>query len=94
MIPDSKLYLVTNPLVKGKTECEIEDLFADKVLTTVIKGKTFCRSSGFDKEKHYGKQVFSKYVCRNYRKIDFTGFMTLLNTIKALVAIAGEGHVK
>jgi hypothetical protein len=94
LIPKSKLYLVTNPLVKGKTECEIEDLFSDEVLATVIKGKTFCRSSGFDKEKHYGKQIFSKYVCKNYRKIDFTGFMTLLDTIKALVVSAEEEYVK
>lgn len=94
LIPKSKLYLVTNPLVKGKTECEIEDLFSDEVLATVIKGKTFCRSNGFDKEKHYGKQIFSKYVCKNYRKIDFTGFMTLLDTIKALVVSAEEEYVK
>ena len=39
----SNLYILTNQLVGGKTECEIEDLFDEKTLSIEIGGKTFSR---------------------------------------------------
>ena len=37
------LFVVTNHLVNGKEECEIEDLFTEDLLKIEINGKTFDR---------------------------------------------------
>lgn len=84
-LPDSNLYLVTNPLVKDKKECEIEDLFPDSILDTVIDGKRFVRK-GEDMKTTYGKDVFSKYVIAHYSAIDFSNFKPLLNAISSSIA--------
>lgn len=79
------LYLVTIPLVKGKPECEIEDLFPDEVLNHEIDGKKFDRK-GKDSEKSYGKHVFSLYIAKNLNDIDFEGFIPLIETISKIVS--------
>ena len=55
LIPNSKLYVATNPLVGEKKECEIEDLFSPELLNIVLDGKTFCRKDKFDNTKYFGK---------------------------------------
>ncbi len=86
LIPDSKLFVVTPPLVDGKEECEIEDLFADELQSLNLEGKTFCRKDRFDTSKYFGKEIFSQYVYENYQKIDFSGFIPLLDTINSIIA--------
>lgn len=81
LVPNSKLFLLTNPLVSGKAECEIEDLFPQDVLAHKIDGKTFTREDRYDIQKYYGKEIFSKYVSRNYKDIDFSEFRGLLNAL-------------
>ena len=54
---NSNLYLVTIPLVKGKTECEIEDLFDEKTLGIKIEGKSFSCSGNFD-EKYIMEKIY------------------------------------
>lgn len=49
LLPDSKLFLLTNPIGEGRTECEIEDLFLPTQLELVLGGKTFSREDKFDK---------------------------------------------
>ena len=88
LIPDSKLFVVTVPLVNNKEECEIEDLFADELLNLSLNGKTFCRKDKFDNNKYFGKEIFSQYVYENYQKIDFSGFIPLLDAIDAIIAQA------
>lgn len=85
LLPDSSLFLLTNPLVAGKTECEIEDLFSSDLLGLVLDGKTFSRKDKFDKDKHYGKEVFSEHVLTNYQSIDFHGFIPLLDALNGIV---------
>lgn len=85
LLPDSKLFLLTNPLTTGKTECEIEDLFAPDLLGLVLGGKTFSRKDKPDKDKHYGKDIFSEYVLANYQSIDFRGFIPLLDALNSIV---------
>lgn len=58
LIPNSELYVVTNPLVGEKKECEIEDLFSPELLNIVLDGKTFCRKDKFDNTKYFGKEIF------------------------------------
>lgn len=85
LLPDSKLFLLTNPLVEGKQDCEIEDLFAPELLNLVIDGKTFSRNDRANKEKHYGKEIFSQYVLSNYQSIDFQGFIPLLDALDNII---------
>ena len=84
-MPDSKLFLLTNPLMPGKAECEIEDLFTADLLNLVLGGKTFSRKDKPDKDKHYGKEIFSEYVLANYQSIDFQGFIPLLDALNSIV---------
>ena len=62
----------------------MEDLFDDEVLNHVIDGKTFSRKDG-DRNKNYGKHIFSQYVLHNYKSIDFKNFKPLLDSIDAVV---------
>ena len=86
LIPDSKLFLVTPPLVGSKEECEIEDLFSDELLSLNLDGKTFCRKDKFDDSKYFGKEILSQYVYENYQTIDFSRFIPLLDVIDTIVA--------
>ena len=88
LIPDSKLFLVTPPLVGSKEECEIEDLFTDELLSLNLDGKTFCRKDKFDDSKYFGKEIFSQYVYENYQTIDFSRFIPLLDVIDTIIAEA------
>lgn len=83
----SNLYLSTHQLVKGKKECEIEDLFDDNTLNTIINKKTFERDSKkYNDQNNYGKAAFADYVSKNYKKIDFNNFKPLLDTINEIVS--------
>ncbi len=85
LIKESNLYLITNPLVQGKPECEIEDLFSQEVLDTEIDGKKFDRKVEKGDSKHYGKVVFARFVYDNYEKIDFPQFLPMLDNINRVV---------
>jgi hypothetical protein len=87
LLTESKLFLVINPLIPGKTECEIEDLFPLKVLEHKVGGRIFFREDNYDSKIYYGKNDFSKYIFANYQKIDFNGFETLLNTLNTIVEL-------
>lgn len=86
LLEKGNVFLLTNPLTRNKPECEIEDLFSDKALEHEIDGKTFCRSSSYDIQTHYGKEIFSKYVSDSYKSIDFSGFRPLLNALNTVVS--------
>lgn len=79
------LYILTNPLVKGMSECEIEDLFDDDTLNHQINGKSFCKKADFDTEKYYGKEIFSKYILKNYSDINFDEFRPLLDNLVKII---------
>lgn len=80
------VYVLTNPLVDGDKECEIECLFSKEVLGHRINGKEFSRKDKYDTEKCYGKEIFSQYISSNYEKIDFSGFRPLLDALNFVVA--------
>lgn len=86
LIPGGNLYLMASPLMPGKGECEIEDLFDKATLDHVIAGRSFSRSERYDTEKYYGKDRFSKFVLANYRTINFSNFRPLLDALSALIA--------
>lgn len=77
------LRLVSVPLPAGKSECELEDLFSEEVLNIEIDGRKFSRKDE-NPQKYYNKDIFSKYIFKNYKKYDFTGFKPLLNILNML----------
>ena len=79
------LFLLTNPLIDGAEESEIEDLFDEKTLSHKIGEKEFNRNAKADSDKFYGKEIFSQYISSNYRDIDFSGFRPLLSNIQNVV---------
>ena len=85
-LEDNKnIYLITNPLISGKEECEIEDLFPQEVLQYEINGKRFCAKDHFDSNKFYGKEKFSQYIASHYNQIDFSCFKPMLDAINTIV---------
>lgn len=90
LVVASKLFLVTNPLVGGKSECEIEDLFSEEVLGTTLNGKTFNRNPDADNSQHYGKRKFAEYIYAHYKEIDFSNFIPLLDVIRSIVVQEGS----
>lgn len=83
--PSSSLYLLTNPLVGEKNECEIEDLFSPDLLSLRLGNKTFSREKSYDKNKYYGKDIFSSYVYMHYKEIDFSKFTPFLDALNSIV---------
>ena len=79
------LFVVTNHLVNGKEECEIEDLFTEDLLKLELDGKTFDRK-GSGSNNQFGKAIFANYVASNYMTIDFSGFIPFLDTINQVIA--------
>lgn len=78
------LHILVTPLVKEK-ESDIEDLFDKETLEHEIHGKVFCKKDTYDINKYYGKDIFSKYIMKNYEKINFEGFKPLLNNIQFVI---------
>jgi RNA-directed DNA polymerase len=79
------LYLLTVPLIGGKPECDIEDLFDDITLSHKIGGREFTKQDKYDGSKYYGKEIFSKYVLNNYLDINFNNFRSVLNNMRNIV---------
>lgn len=80
----ANIYIMTNKLVNNMEECEIEHLFPKDVLDHKIGGKSFSLK-GEDSSTHYSKEIFSQYIAHNYKKIDFTNFQQILDTITSII---------
>lgn len=85
VFPDTNLFLITNKLVEGKEESEIEDLFDKSTLKTIVDGRKLSLKDKYDTKQFYGKEIFSKYVINNYEKIDFTNFRCILDNIVSII---------
>ena len=97
IIGGANLFLVTNPLVNGKDECEIEDLFDADTLGHTIGGKSFSKDDKADKDKYYGKEIFANYVQSSYLSVNFANFKPMLDNIAKIVndyATEIENNVK
>lgn len=75
------LYLLTVPLIDGKPECDVEDLFENITLSHKIDGREFTKKDNYDVSKYYGKEMFSNYILNNYSDINFNGFRPVLDNI-------------
>ncbi|MCQ2514590.1 MAG: retron Ec67 family RNA-directed DNA polymerase/endonuclease [Ruminococcus sp.] len=83
-IDNKNLFIVTNPIIGEKKECEIEDLFELDTLNHKINNKSFSRESNYDINNYYGKNEFSKYVIANYKNIDFSNFKRMLDVLNEI----------
>jgi 5S rRNA maturation endonuclease (ribonuclease M5) len=79
------LHIVKVPSAAG--DKDIEDLFKPDLLSTKLDNKVFYKkNTGLDPKIHYGKAHFSEYVVTpNKKKIDFSDFEPLLNTINDII---------
>lgn len=82
---DTNLFLITNQLIDGNVESEIEDLFDKSTLETIIDGRKLVLKDKYDTKQFYGKEIFSKYVINNYEKIDFSNFKCILDNIVSII---------
>ena len=85
LTPCGNLFLLTNPLVEGRTESEIEHMFTQETRSIELGGKKLSLASNFDKTRYFGKDHFSNYVLANYSTIDFSGFRPLLNALRTIL---------
>ena len=79
---NGSLYIMATPLVSSKNDgnfSDIEDLLLSRNSAPTLKGKEFQKDGG---DNHYGKEIFSKYVLKNYKEFDFTEFIPLLDGIR------------
>ncbi|WP_027206366.1 retron Ec67 family RNA-directed DNA polymerase/endonuclease [Butyrivibrio fibrisolvens] len=74
------LYIQVVPLVKGKEDCEIEDLITENVDDLIIEGRHFDRKGKADKEKFYNKDVLSHYIEEHENEFHFDCFKELFKT--------------
>lgn len=77
----ANLFLQTIPLIDSSEECEIEDLYMKELLETPINGKIFCKDADDDSKEYVGKHIFSLYVLKHYEEINFSNFISLLDSI-------------
>ena len=85
LTPCGNLFLLTNPLVEGRTESEIEHMFTQETRSIELGGKKLSLASNFDNTRYFGKDHFSNYVLSNYSTIDFSGFRPLLNALRTIL---------
>lgn len=81
------LYLLTVPLINGKLECDIEDLFDNNTLFLKIEGKEFSKKDSYDVSKYYGKEIFSQHISQNYSDINFNQFRPVLDNINKIIDV-------
>ena len=86
LLKECNLHLVTHPLPAGEKEGEIENLFDESTWQVKLGGKSFNpNEKTFDKSKHYGKDIFSKYILSHYENINFDGFRPMLDRINSII---------
>ncbi len=83
---EDNLYVAVCPMGNDQKECEIEDLFCKETLSTIIDGKTFDRHRKKGDMEHYDKVQFANYIMKNYKDVDFNGFVPLLDTVSSIIA--------
>lgn len=79
------LYMLVTPLINEYDQTDIEMLFDEDVQNIVIDGRALDKSGKKDKEKYFNKDIFSQYIMKNYKKINFDNFRPMLDDIRKIV---------
>jgi len=81
------LYIVLTPLLPGKDNTSIEDMFDQSTLSIKLNGKGFNRSNIGDSGSSYGKAVFAKKIVEERASsINFNGFIPLLDRLSSAIS--------
>lgn len=92
VLDNGNLFLVTNPLMPGEKESEIELLFDDSTRNHIINGKIFSLDNKYDKKIFYGKDIFSNYILSNYQQINFDNFKPMLSNFVSVINNYSNEH--
>ena len=92
VLDNGNLFLVTNPLMPGEKESEIELLFDDSTRNHIINGKNFSLDNKYDKKIFYGKDIFSNYILSNYQQINFDNFKPMLSNFVSVINNYSNEH--
>lgn len=87
------LYGMTYPLIKGKNEIEIEDLYDYDNLRECFDVDKFSREKDAGKSGCYGKTIFAKRILDNSCCVDFSYFKPILDQIND-IASKKDGYFK
>lgn len=87
---NENMYLLTLPLVNNKTECEIEDMYSEKILQTKINGKYYNKNGGTN---NIGKKMFAVYIKKNFNNINFDNFIPILDNIINIINHYNANHI-
>jgi len=80
------LYIVLTPLLPGRNETTIEDMFDQATLSIKINGKGFNRSNTGNSDSSYGKAVFAKKIVEERASsINFNGFIPLFDRMSRVI---------
>lgn len=90
MYLNENMYLLTLPLVNNKTECEIEDMYSEKILQTKINGKYYNKNGGTN---NIGKKMFAVYIKKNFNNINFDNFIPILDNIINIINHYNANHI-
>lgn len=81
------LYVAITPLIAGYDLTDMEMLFDEDVQNVEIDGRTLDKTGKKDKLKYFNKDIFSKYIMKNYDKINFENFKIILNNIQNIMTL-------
>lgn len=82
---DNLYVATTTPLVPEYDQTDIEMLFDEEIQNIEIDGRTLDKSGKKDKEKYFNKEIFSKYIMKNYDNIDFENFKPIFENLKEMI---------
>jgi hypothetical protein len=81
------LYIVLTPLLPGRNETTIEDMFDQTTLSIKLNGKGFNRSNTGNSDSSYGKAVFAKKIVEERASsINFNGFIPLFDRMSRVIS--------
>ncbi len=80
------LYVMVTPLVDNNDESDIEMLFDKDIQNIEIEGRRFDKTGKKDKKEYFNKDIFSRYIMKHYKEINFNGFIPVLNNIQEIIS--------
>lgn len=80
------LYVMVTPLIDNNDESDIEMLFDKDIQNIEIEGRRFDKTGKKDKKEYFNKDIFSRYIMKHYKEINFNGFIPVLNNIEEIIS--------
>lgn len=81
------VFMVVTPLVSDCEQTDIEMLFDKEIQDIEIDGRKLDKTGEKNKEKYFNKDVFSHYIMKNYKNINFENFRPMLDDICNIMGV-------